>query len=242
MPRFFLPKEEFGTDLILLRGENANHISRALRMRVGDEITVCDCANREYRCRLAGFTADTVEAQILECRDCQSEPPYAATLYMALPKSDKLEWIIQKSVELGVGAIVPVKTERCIMKLDRDVGKKLERWQKIADNAAGQCGRGILPRVREPMDFAEAVREGAAAELPLFCYEAAAPEAALRCRLPGQAPRTVALFVGSEGGFSPAEAGAAEENGWLLTSLGRRILRCETAPVAVLAALAAAYE
>lgn len=247
MPRFFVRADQIEGGRITLTGEDALHISRSLRMREGEEITVCNMRRREYRCRLAGFTAETVECEILETSECESEPPYALTLYMALPKSDKMEWIIQKSVELGVTRIVPVRTERCIVKLDSKEGeKKRQRWQKIADNAAGQCGRGILPEVAAPMDFADAVAEGGAAGLPLFCYEAEEKtENALPRLLRATDPAAVgsiAVLVGAEGGFSVKEAESAVAAGWRSVTLGKRILRCETAPLFVLSAVSCALE
>ena len=163
MPRFFVRDDAISEDSILITGSDALHISRSLRMREGEEITVCDMQRREYRCRLAAFTADTVTAEILSVQESATEPPYHATLYMALPKGDKMELIIQKSVELGVARIVPFASSRSVVRLDRAGGeKKRERWQKIADAAAGQCGRGILPVVTAPMSFDEALREAAA--------------------------------------------------------------------------------
>lgn len=247
MPRFFVRADAIGENRILITGEDALHISRSLRMREGEEITVCDMRRREYRCRLAAFTAETVECEILETKECEGEPPYTLTLYMALPKSDKMEWIIQKSVELGATRIVPVRTERCIVKLDPKEGeKKRQRWQKIADNAAGQCGRGTLPEVSAPVDFPTAVAEGAAAGLPLFCYEAEEKrENALPRLLAATDPAAVgsiAVLVGAEGGFSVREAESAVAAGWHSVTLGKRILRCETAPLFVLSAVSCALE
>lgn len=247
MPRFFVDNEAISGDgsKILLTGENAHHISHSLRMREGEEITVCDMRRREYRCRLSTFHSDRVEAEVLAADDCRNEPPYSLTLFMALPKSDKMEWIIQKSVELGVSEIVPVRTERCIVKLDeKDGEKKRQRWQKIADAAAGQCGRGILPTVRSPMEYADALTGASEAGLPIFCYEAAGEDGmglAALLRAAGK-PASISVFVGAEGGFSPAEAEAAREAGLHIITLGRRILRCETAPLFVLSAVSCLLE
>ena len=258
MPRFFVRADAITEDSILITGSDALHISRSLRMREGEEITVCDMRRLEYRCRLAGFTADTVRAEILAVQACATEPPYFATLYMALPKGDKMELIVQKSVELGVSRIVPFASSRSVVRLDRAAGeKKRERWQKIADAAAGQCGRGILPEVTTPVSFEDALREASADTLSFFCYEGdAAGENAEAHSLPkllqkvpearngagsDSLPR-ISFFVGAEGGFAVEEVEKACAAGLPTVGLGPRILRCETAPLYVLTCLSYAFE
>ena len=262
MPRFFVTADAVQNDRILITGEDAVHISRSLRMRAGEEITVCDMRRREYRCRLAAFTGDTVEAVVLAAKESENEPPYLATLYMALPKGDKMDYIVQKSVELGAFRIVPFTSSRCVMKLDAQSGrKKRERWQRIADAAAGQCGRGILPVIDTPVSFSDALREAADSlregGVSFFCYEGeTAPENTLPRRLRTVRERLAALsenektgatpvisfFIGAEGGFSIEEAEAARKAGLPAAGLGRRILRCETAPLFVLSCLSYALE
>lgn len=257
MPRFFVRADAISEDSILITGSDALHISRSLRMREGEEITVCDMRRLEYRCRLAGFTAETVTAEILSVQACATEPPYFATLYMALPKGDKMEWIIQKSVELGVSKIVPFASSRSVVRLDHTAGeKKRERWQKIADAAAGQCGRGILPEVTAPVRFEDALHEAAGSKekggLSFFCYEGeTASENALpkllqnaRSELRGDADAVpnLSFFVGAEGGFAVEEVEKAKAAGLPSVGLGPRILRCETAPLLVLSCLSYAFE
>lgn len=256
MPRFFVTDDAVLDGYVLITGSDALHISRSLRMREGEEITVCDMRRREYRCRLSRFTEETVEAEILSEKESENEPPYLATLYMALPKGDKMEWIIQKSVELGVTRIVPFLSSRCVVKPDADgARKKRERWQKISDSAAGQCGRGILPEVCAIRSFGEALREAEEAQkargLSFFCYEGeTAPEKTLSrlleqakaARASEKAPPSVSFFIGSEGGFSAEEAEEAQKAGLPAVGLGRRILRCETAPLFVLSCLSYALE
>lgn len=244
MPRFFLSPDKFSENTVLIDGENARHIAKALRMRVGDTVTLCDGENNEYLCRLDAFTDTQVYATVLEKSECKSEPPYRVTLLQCLPKSDKMEYIIQKSVELGVNRIIPMESSRCVVRLDdKSAPKKIERWQKIANEAAGQCGRGILPAVEMPMPFAgalELLKEGG---LGMFCYEneriRTISEVLKSCENP---PKDIFVLIGSEGGFSPEEARLAEEKGFIVTGLGSRILRAETAPLCVLSIISAFLE
>ena len=172
MPRFFLEPDRFGGESVVIDGENARHISKALRMRVGDVVTLCDGENNEYICRLDSFTDNDVTASVLEKKASCAEPPYRVTLLQCLPKSDKMEYVIQKAVELGVSRIIPIESSRCIAKLDsKSAPKKIERWQKIANEAAGQCGRGILPRICMPIDLKNALLLPRDNDLRMFCYE-----------------------------------------------------------------------
>lgn len=233
MPRFYIDPP--AGDTVLLEGEDARHISRSLRMAVGEEITLCDGAGTDYLCRLSAMDSQTVTAQILRQEPSQAEPSVFVRLYQALPKSDKMELILQKAVELGVGEVVPVLTERCISRPDpKSMEKKLQRWQKIALEAAKQCGRGRIPAVRPLMSFAEAAAQLGRMEKGLFLYEKGGLP--IKAALENPA-KEVGIFVGAEGGFSADEAAAAEQAGAVLTGLGPRILRCETAPLAAISAI-----
>ena len=233
MPRFYIDPP--AGDTVLLEGEDARHISRSLRMAVGEEITLCDGAGTDYLCRLSAMDSQTVTAQILRQEPSQAEPSVFVRLYQALPKSDKMELILQKAVELGVGEIVPVLTERCISRPDpKSMEKKLQRWQKIALEAAKQCGRGRIPTVCPLMSFAEAAAHLGGMEKGLFLYE----KGGLPIKSALENPvKEIGIFVGAEGGFSAEEAAAAEQAGAVLTGLGPRILRCETAPLAAISAI-----
>ena len=242
MPRFFLPPDAFGGDTVLIAGDDARHISLALRMRVGDGITLCDGQGTEYDGILRSLTPTQVEVELSAPRQSTRELPVAVTLYQGLAKGDKMETIIQKAVELGVSRIVPVTSARCIMKMGDNSDKKIARWQKIADEAAGQCGRGVLPKVAPPISFKEAVASAKADELSLFCYEELGQTKKLFDLLPDVPPATISFFVGPEGGFDPAEAALATEAGVKLCGLGPRILRTETASGYLLAALSVRYE
>lgn len=247
MPRFFIcasqiETEDGGAQTVRILGDDAHHITKSLRMREGDSITVCDMARTEYICRILSV-GECVLARVESAHSSVSEPPYEAVLYQALIKGDKFDHVVQKAVECGVYRIVPVLTERCVVRLDKKDGeKKRLRWQRIAAEAAKQCGRGIIPEVSGLMYFKEAVSQAAQTECPLFCYEGevgrSLAQAVRGCRTPG----TVSLMIGSEGGFSLEEAAYATECGMCSVGLGRRILRTETASSFALACLSFAYE
>jgi len=246
MPRFFVQATAIvtgddGVSRVTLVGSDADHITRSLRKHPGDTLTVCDMSRREYTCEIESV-GSSVTAKVLSESPALSEPPYTAVLYQALVKGDKFDTVVQKAVECGVSVIVPVLTERCTVRRDKKgIENKLTRWRRIAVEAAGQCGRGILPEVRDMLTFSEAVREGGKAECPLFCYEGDGTKP-LPALLKGETPRTVSLMIGPEGGFSASEVKAAEEAGMVAVGLGRRILRTETASSFVLACLSYAYE
>ncbi len=243
MPKFFIPKDRFEGEYVTIDGENANHIARSLRMRTGERVTLSDGERNEYECELVSFTPDTVTAKILSISESEAEPPYRAALYQCVPKGDKMEYIVQKAVELGVFAIVPVLSRNCVSRPDeKDFAKKIVRWQKIADQAACQSGRGILPQILPPMRFDEAVESAAQADLPLFCYEAGGTRALSAIFDGKNNVGSASIFIGPEGGFDPSEAQKAEEKGMLMTGLGKRILRTETASGYVLCALSARFE
>ncbi|MCI8554387.1 MAG: 16S rRNA (uracil(1498)-N(3))-methyltransferase [Clostridiales bacterium] len=246
MPRFFLDLALLATAApvqgeqatparVPVTGADARHIRGALRMRCGDRLTLCDGAGNDYFCEITGFGEELVELRVLYRTPTVCEPTVKITLYQGLPKADKMEWIIQKAVELGVSRIVPVETARCVARLSGREEKKQARWQRIADEAAGQCGRGMLPPVHSPLDWRRALEDMTAAGLPsIVCYEGGGePLSAL------VTPQTrgLSLFIGPEGGFEPEEVEALKERGARAATLGKRILRCETAPLAALAAL-----
>ena len=234
MPRFFVDSVE--NDFIEINGDDARHISLSLRMKKGESLVLCDGNGREAEAVIREAFPESVVLDITERRDSIAEPKTEVVLYQALPKFDKLEYIIQKSVELGVSKIVPVLSSRCISRPDeKTMKKKLERLRKIADEAAKQSGRGKLPEVGELLTFKNAVAEMTKAETPIFFFEHA--EYPLHEIMEKRTGGKIAMMVGSEGGFSEEEAAFAAEKGALIASLGPRILRCETAPVAALSAI-----
>ena len=248
MPRFFIRANQIEDGVVTLLGDDAHHISRSLRMAAGERITVCDMHKNEYECQLTDFLPDRVLAKILETRKCDTEPPYYAHLYQALPKGDKLDSVIQKAVECGVSEITTFESERCIVRAKgENESKKVERRQRIALEAAKQSGRGIVPAVNPTISFSEMCRRAAEADIALFCYEGDGTEplpTALKkavAKVNKENP-TIAIIIGSEGGFSLAEAQTVCANGILPVGLGKRILRTETAASFALACLVYALE
>lgn len=251
MPRFFADggpisdqsEDESKREYFIITGDDAFHIARSLRMAVGESITVCDGKGKEYLCRLESITDSRVEATVIEGRSSSSEPNFFAYLFQALPKGDKLDTVIQKSVECGVCAIVPFESERCIVKVKRDAEeRKTERRRKIAEEAAKQCGRGIIPRVEETVSFERMLELALRCDIKLFCYEGEENNSLKSVLESFKAAHSaggcsVALVVGSEGGFSEKEADAAARAGLVPVGLGKRILRTETAPIFALACL-----
>ena len=231
MPRFFMDFP--GGDTARITGPDALHIRRSLRMKPGEEVVLCDGRGNDYTCAISGFDGEDVLLSVLFRSATYSEPTVAVTLYQGLPKGDKMEWIIQKAVELGVTAIVPVATARSIVKLDGKADKKQERWQRIAAEAAGQCGRGIIPPVSTPLSWKEALARLGEENAVVF-YEGGGTPLRL---LAGPETTGLSIVVGPEGGFAPEEIRALEDRGVHTATLGPRILRCETAPLAALSAI-----
>lgn len=228
MPRFFVDNitdEKYA----YITGEDARHISRSLRMKKEDALTVT-CGGIDYSCVIKDISDDMVSLEVLFFNKCKSEPSVDLTLYQAVPKLDKLEMIIQKSVELGVNRIVPVMTRRCVSRpSEKDFAKKLQRYQRIALEAAKQSGRGIIPEVMPIISYGEALEQMKQTDCALMLYEQGGihfSEAGLKNT------GTVSLLIGSEGGFDESEVQKADEAGIKRIWLGDRILRCETAPLA----------
>ena len=242
MPRFFVRQNQISDGIISIVGDDAHHISRSLRMAVGEHITVSDMQSNEYECVLEGFLDNCVLARIISEHKSDTEPCYKAVLYQALPKGEKLDYIIQKSVECGVFSIVTFESERCIAKEKDPDGKKLARRQRIALEAAKQSGRGQVPEVRATLSFDRMLEEAKMADIVLFCYEGertrslkdVVREGVSRCRV---AEPTIAVIIGSEGGFSVREVERALACGFETVGLGKRILRTETASGFVLSSL-----
>ena len=243
MPRFFIKTTAQLGDTLALTGDDAHHISYSLRMAAGEEITVTDALGCSYLCRLQSLDGVSVIAEVLSPLETTGESPVEVHLFQAYPKSDKLEFIIQKAVELGVSAITPFESERCIKRPKADkVEHNLQRQERIAVEAAKQCGRGILPKVFAPISFGEMLDAAQEYPLALFCH----PDddtLSLKQTLSSHADvRRIAIVVGSEGGFSEEEFKKAKERGLVPTSLGSRVLRCETAPLFLLTAISYEYE
>lgn len=251
MPRFFVRSNQIQDGIVSIMGDDAHHISRSLRMATGEHITVCDMQRTEYECELTEFLPDEVHARVLRSYQSDTEPPFLAHVFQALPKGDKLDSIIQKSVECGLSELTTFESERCVVRMkEGSESKKLERRERIALEAAKQCGRGTVPVIHPTVGFVEAVAKAKEADIALFCYEGDDTEplakALKRCLIQTQGnPEyipTVSVMIGSEGGFSLSEAQYAREKGLISIGLGKRILRTETAASFVLACLVYEFE
>lgn len=233
MPRFFT--ENISGRTVLITGEDARHIGRSLRMGVGEELIVCDGRGVDYHCAIAEIGREHVRCDILSTSPSVGEPGCHVTLYQALPKSDKLDLIVQKAVELGVGRIVPILTRRCVSRPDqKSMQAKRTRLARIAFEAAKQSGRGRVPEIGPLLGLAAAVEEASRDSLSLLFYEGGG-ESLGELISPGE--KSISIFVGSEGGFDPQEVSLAAESGIRTASLGSRILRCETAPLCALSVI-----
>lgn len=243
MARFFVEKEKISDNKIIIDGSDAHHIARSLRMAEGDEAVVCDGEGKEYRCTLSRIRDDECICDIVEEMNSSAEPMVSITLYMAYPKGDKLETIIQKSVELGVSKIVPFESQRCIKRPKAEKAEKQNaRLARIAEEAAKQCGRAKIPTVTSPLSYSAMLEEARCANLNLLCYENEEGLTIKDIIKDKKRPSTISVIVGSEGGFSPEEVEKAKSSGCISVSLGNRILRCETAPLFALSVLSFEYE
>lgn len=243
MPRFFVPDTGFSENVVTITGSDAHHISFALRMAAGEEITVCDMRGGVHRCLLRTLDGEKVLAEVIETVTESTESPLKIHLFQAYPKADKLEFIVQKAVELGVYEITPFESERVIKRPKADkIAHITERQNKIAEEAAKQCGRAVLPHVNAPVSFGEMLKRAKEYPLCLFCYEGDDTRSLKEICAAHPEVKEIAVVIGSEGGFSVGEAQAAREAGFAMAGLGKRILRCETASLYALSALSCFYE
>lgn len=238
MYHFFVEPGQIQGKQIFIEGKDVNHIKNVLRMRIGEELAVGNgMDDREFRCRIEAFEEDRVVCSLVFIRESDAEMPVKVTLFQGLPKADKMELIIQKAVELGVTEIVPVAMKRCVVKLDvKKEAAKISRWQGISEAAAKQSKRSIIPMVSPVMSMKEALEKASKMDGKIIPYELAEGMESAReffdaCK-PGM---DIAVFIGPEGGFDEGEIQAAMEAGVTPISLGRRILRTETAGFTVLA-------
>ena len=235
LPRFFVPPAMLDGETAVLDGENAAH-AKVLRLTGGEAVTLCDGLGREARCTVVRLTPGQVLLRVEAVGPAVAEPRIFVTLYLGLPKADKLEHVIQKATELGAGAVVAFPSARSVSRPDeKALTKKCERWQKIAAAAAEQSGRGRIPQVSVLPSFAAAVAQAAQADWAALFYEKAR-HGSLAAALPPQFT-TAALLTGPEGGLTEEEVALAAAAGLRICTLGKRILRCETAPLCALSAL-----
>lgn len=237
---FYVEKSQISENEIRITGSDVNHIKNVLRMEIGEHLVICDREGKDYYCELASLSKEEVIAKINQINDTESELPAKLYLFQGIPKKDKMELIVQKAVELGVYEIIPVSMKRCVAKIEdgKKEQKKLERWQGIAESAAKQSGRGIIPQIHSVMNFSEAVAYGKELEFCLVPYELAkdmsttVEEVKRACK-----GTSIGIFIGPEGGFDEKEIAQIEEAGFRSITLGKRILRTETAGLTILSIL-----
>lgn len=243
MPKFFTARENITDTKIIIDNEDANHIRKVLRLNVGDEITVCDGRGIDYTAIISEIGKNIIECDIKDSSKCDTEPEIEITLYQGLPKAAKMDYIIQKNTELGISRIVPAKLSRCVVKLEDKAAedKKTQRWQKIANEAAKQSGRGVIPEVKMPLTVDEIIECVKDCDLVFVPYEC---ENKTRLRdVVDENPdaKRISFIIGPEGGFDISEIEKFRTAGIKTITLGRRILRTETAAEAVVSMLMYAY-
>lgn len=239
MHRFFIQHSQIQGSRLYVEGTDVNHIKNVLRMKRGDQVMVSDGEGMQYLCALESFADGLVWFEIVDTWKENRELSSKLYLFQGLPKSDKMELIIQKATELGVYEVVPVVTGRTVVRLDeKKAQKKTARWNAIAESAAKQSGRSRIPRVREAMTFSEALASAGELDVLLIPYEKAEGMEATRQVIEGIRPgQSVGIFIGPEGGFEEAEVEQAVALGAAPVTLGRRILRTETAGFVMLSML-----
>lgn len=233
-PRFFT--ENISEETAVVSGEDVRHISSVLRMRAGDIAVLCDGRGTDFLAELVSVDFNSYcDFKILERSPNLAEPSVRVRLFQAMPKSDKMDFIVQKAVECGAAEIIPIFTKRCVSRPDeRTLAKKIPRWQKIAVEAAKQCGRGVIPTVGEAVEFSALKTLISPENTGILFYECS--QAPLREAV-REFKKNVDIVIGSEGGFEKSEAAELQGLGFACASLGKRILRCETAPIAALSVL-----
>lgn len=232
-PRFFT--ENISEDTAVVSGEDVKHITSVLRMKTGDIAVLCDGRGTDFLAELTAFESGCCEFKVLEKTPNLAEPNIRVRLFQAMPKGDKMDFIVQKAVECGACEIVPIFTKRCVSRPDeKSLAKKLPRWQKIAYEAAKQCGRGIVPTIGAAADISALKTLISPENTGILFYECS--DTPLKDAVP-RFKKNVDIIIGSEGGFEPFEAEALQKLGFVSVSLGKRILRCETAPIAALSVL-----
>ena len=237
MSRFFVDSSNVNDQSIdITNREDIRHLVKVLRLGAGDRIVISDSVEFEYQTEILDVEEGCVRARILDKQKFAREPELKITLFQGIPKQGKMETIIQKTVELGVHSIVPVFTDRTVVTDKGNFGKKIERWQKVSDEAVKQCQRGVIPEVKREMAFSQALIEMAAFELVLFPYENEAHTTMKDClRNLDYQPKSAAVIIGPEGGFSDKEADLLKKAGARCVTLGKTILRTETAGIAAIA-------
>ena len=239
MYNFFVNQDKIGPETVTVTGPDVNHIKNVLRMKPGEEVLISNGVDRDYLCKLETIAADSVTAAIVSVTEGGTELPVKFYLFQGLPKSDKMELIIQKAVELGVYQVIPVETRRTVVKLDaKKEDAKVRRWNAVSESAAKQSKRLIIPEVTGVMSFREALQYAGGFDKNIIPFEHAEGMADTKAYFTGIRPgMSCGIFIGPEGGFEDDEIAVASEAGVKPVTLGKRILRTETAGLAVLSVL-----
>lgn len=249
MPKFFVDSNQINNDKAIITGNDFNHIKNVLRMKVGDTFNICDSNSQNYIVRINNFEKESIECDVIEkCKD-QAESNIKVHIYQGLPKADKMELIIQKSVELGVTEIIPIEMKRCVVKLDgKDKIKKVDRWNKISEVAAKQSGRDIIPEVSSVKNLKEVAKELEKFDLVLLCYENEKDNYlksvlnSYKNKLNLKEDIRIAVIIGPEGGIDISEVEELKNAGAQVVSLGNRILRTETVALSMLSIIMYEFE
>ena len=239
MHHFFVTSQQISGDKIRIEGGDVNHMKNVLRMKLHEKAEISDGESRTYLCEVEAYEEDVAVLHILEEMEADTEPASKLYLFQGLPKSDKMELIVQKAVELGVYQVIPVAMKRSVVRLDdKKAAKKADRWNSIAESAAKQAGRSRIPEVTMPLSYNEALKMAEELDVTLLPYElAGGMEVTREVIRQIKSGQSVGIFIGPEGGFEPEEVDAAVSMGAKVITLGRRILRTETAGLATLAVL-----
>lgn len=239
MPKFFINNNQIDNNKIIITGKDVNHISNVLRMKIGEEIQVCDTeTSNNYLVKLQNIDKEKISCDIIEKIKSEAEPEINLKIFQGIPKSDKMELIIQKSTELGVKEIIPVQMERCVSKITpKDEKKKIERWQKISEMASKQSGRDIIPKVNNPIkvkDICNLINE---LDMMIVPYEKEEKytfkNAIEEIKQNKNSKSSIGIVIGPEGGFDPNEINLLKNAGAKIVTLGKRILRTETVALAM---------
>lgn len=240
MPKFFVAGNQINNNKITIIGNDVNHIKNVLRQKSGDKITICDISKeQDYLCKIDKIEEKSIDCNIIEKLENNTESNVKVTIFQGLPKADKMELVIQKSVELGAYDITPLQMKRCVVKLnEKDKLKKIQRWQKISEVAAKQCGRNIIPKINNIVNVKDVCNLCNEYDIVLIAYENE-KENTLKKELKNlkkldEEEIKVAVIIGPEGGIAPEEIEMFEENGAKIITLGNRILRTETVALSVL--------
>ena len=236
MSKFFVPKENISEDKIIIEGGDVLHISKVLRMSEGDELTLCDGRGMDYIATISEIDVKRIVCEIREKKKSDTEAEIEVTLVQGLPKASKMDYIIQKTTELGIRRIIPCALSRCVVKLENRKAeeKKVERWRKISEEAAKQSGRGVIPEVTMPVNLDEAIKELRDYDIVFVPYECEEENNIKSVLTSVEKPKKVGFIIGPEGGFDIAEIEKIRSAGIKTVTLGKRILRTETAGEAVL--------